>query len=178
MSKISCNWKTCRVIMDIFSACLLDISSLFTSDDIFGFLRKIVIQGIFSIFRLLNKLISLLWAPPFYFACLFEGHLMKGGISPLEEEITYGDHASWNEVFIHCLLFFFFCWSEAHLTLDKLGNRFLASKLLVSIVGLAENITDIHYLCSFLRLVIGLLLSLMESVEAALRLDLGAFIML
>ena len=46
--------------MDIFSACLVDISSLFTSGDIFGFLRKIVIQGIFSIFRLLNKLISLL----------------------------------------------------------------------------------------------------------------------
>ena len=36
---------------------------------------------------------------------------MKGGILPLEEEITYGDHASWNEVFIHCLLFFFFFFS-------------------------------------------------------------------
>ena len=40
---------------------------------------------------------------------------MKGGILPLEEEITYGDHASWNEVFIHCLLFFFFPANQRHI---------------------------------------------------------------
>ena len=103
---------------------------------------------------------------------------MKAGILPLEEEITYGDHPSRNEVFIHCLLGFFFLLIRGTLTLDKLGNRFLASKLLVSIVRLAENITYVHYLYSFLRLVIGLLLSLMESVEAALRLGIGIFMML
>ena len=105
---------------------------------------------------------------------------MKGVILPLE--ITYGDHPSQNEVFIHCLLgfffFFFFLLIGGTLTPDKLGNRFLASKLLVSIVRLAENVTYVHYLYSFLRLVIGLLLSLMESVEAALRLGIGIFMML
>lgn len=71
----------------------------------------------------------------------------------------YGGQPFWQGIFIYHLLFFSFCWSEAHLTANKLCNWFLASKLQVKIVRLATNVTDMHCLC-FQRLLIAMWLLL------------------
>lgn len=91
-----------------------------------------VIRGICNIFKLLWT--DLFALPPCF--CFVPPNVYDG-------------HPFQRAIFNPLASGFAFCWSEAPSSPDKLGNWFLAPKLLVNVIRLAKKVIDMHSLCSF-----------------------------